>query len=663
MELLSPAGNPELALAAFDGGADAVYCGLGRFNARERAENFTPESLGRIIRFAHSRNKKVYVTFNTLVFEHELGDMFEHLCTLSRLQPDALIVQDPGVAATVRKYFPDMTLHASTQMGIHNSAGLQCAAQLGFKRVILERQITLDELKIMAHSTPVELEVFLHGSLCCSLSGRCLLSAELCGASGNRGQCRQLCRKSFTPEGEKSGFYLSPADLAGGAVIPHLRRCGVTSLKIEGRLRTPDYVWKTARAYRLLLDNPGDEAAASEANSLLKSAVGRNPGPAFWFKNTRQTLIDPAQSGVFGEAAATVIRVMRRGILVKVATSLHLGDRLRAGSDGTSFSLCAMEKRRGEKILKARAGDTVFIPGNFQTHENAVVLRIGENGFDFSRQAATLPGFRQKLVLQISAAAKKFTGSVNGIDALWEMAVDFAPAAKHPLNAAKVQEIFSAGVPDDFAVDRVICQVDGSFFVPAAELKNIRRDFWNFFAGKAAATEFHPEIAEKMADFAESKTAPASPQQSAAALPPESFIIPPFISETALPEIRNKLQQAYSAGVRDAVVTHWHGFAMLRDFPQMKIHTAFPFPVANSCAAGMAAELGAVSAEYAPETPSETLLQMAANSPVPLRRATAPHPLLVTRLPLKPGIWSDRSGNFFRVENLDDLSYLYLKKE
>ena len=103
MELLSPAGNPELALAAFDGGADAVYCGLGRFNARERAENFTPESLGRIIRFAHSRNKKVYVTFNTLVFEHELGDMFEHLCILSRLQPDALIVQDPGVAATVRK--------------------------------------------------------------------------------------------------------------------------------------------------------------------------------------------------------------------------------------------------------------------------------------------------------------------------------------------------------------------------------------------------------------------------------------------------------------------------------------------------------------------------------------------------------------------------------
>jgi len=146
-ELLSPAGTPETAMAAFDGGADAVYCGLGRFNARERAENFTPDALGRIIGFAHRNGKKVYLTVNTLLHEAELPAMMELLETASQLAPDALIVQDPGTLELAREYFPGLRLHASTQMGFHNSAGLRTAARLGFRRVILERQVTLDELR------------------------------------------------------------------------------------------------------------------------------------------------------------------------------------------------------------------------------------------------------------------------------------------------------------------------------------------------------------------------------------------------------------------------------------------------------------------------------------------------------------------------------------
>ena len=154
MELLSPAGNLELALAAFDGGADAVYCGLsGAFNARMRAENFTPETLGKLIRFANENSKKVYVTLNTLVKEDELGSLFETLTTLDQLHPDAIIVQDPGIIKVVKKYFPELKLHASTQMGIHNSAGVAAMEALGVSRVILERQITLDELKIIKSKT------------------------------------------------------------------------------------------------------------------------------------------------------------------------------------------------------------------------------------------------------------------------------------------------------------------------------------------------------------------------------------------------------------------------------------------------------------------------------------------------------------------------------
>lgn len=662
MELLSPAGNPELALAAFDGGADAVYCGLGKFNARERAENFTADSLGRIIRFAHERGKKVYVTFNTLVFESELGEMFEYLCTLAGIKPDALIVQDPGVAATVRRYFPELTLHASTQMGIHNSAGLQCAANLGFKRVILERQITLEELEMMAADSPVELEVFLHGSLCCSLSGRCLLSADLCGASGNRGQCRQLCRKLYIPAGQKSGFYLSPADLAGTSVIGRLQKCGISSLKIEGRLRTPDYVWKTARAYRILLDSPGDKEAAAEAEKLLASAVGRNPGTAFWFRKTWPTLIDPAQSGVFGETAAKITRVMRRGILAKVATSLHLGDRLRAGSDGKSFSLTVMEKERGQKILKARTGDTVFIPGNFPVAPGCALLRIGENGFDFSRQAAALPEFQRRVDVRITAAADKFTGRINGVEGCWERAVKFAPAVKHPLDAAKIREVFASGAPAGFAAEHPEVEVYGNFFVPAAELKTLRREFWEFFAGKLTDSVRDDGIPEKMLRFAEARKLDTHPAHPADVVPENSFFIPPFVCETDLPRLRNSLRQAYRNGTRDATVSHWHGFALLKEFPEMKIHTAFPFPVVNSCAAELAAELGAVSAEYAPETPPETLAGLQKASPLPLHPVAGQYPLLVTRLPLIPGQWRDRDDHIFRVEKRDGMSYLFREK-
>ena len=184
-ELLAPAGNLETALAAFDAGADAVYGGLAKFNARERAANFSAADLGRLLDYAHSRGRRVYLTFNTLLKESELGEAAEFLAELAKLRPDALIVQDLAVIRLCRSYFPELTLHASTQMGIHNSAGIAAAACRGIARVILERQVTLEELRAMAENSPVELEVFVHGSLCCSLSGRCLLSSALGGWSGN----------------------------------------------------------------------------------------------------------------------------------------------------------------------------------------------------------------------------------------------------------------------------------------------------------------------------------------------------------------------------------------------------------------------------------------------------------------------------------------------
>jgi len=175
VELLAPAGNLACALAAFDAGANAVYAGLKRFNARERTENFSEDDMSKLLAYAGRNGKKVYVTFNTLIKENEICDAAEELARLEQLHPDAVIVQDLGVVRMIREYFPGLTVHASTQMGLHNSAGLRFAKDLGVTRVILERQTTLREIAEMIRGKPpeIELEMFIHGALCCSISGTC----------------------------------------------------------------------------------------------------------------------------------------------------------------------------------------------------------------------------------------------------------------------------------------------------------------------------------------------------------------------------------------------------------------------------------------------------------------------------------------------------------
>ena len=658
MELLSPAGNLETALAAFDGGADAVYCGLGKFNARERAENFTPETLGKLLEFSRCNHKKVYLTLNTLVWENELGELFEQLLDLDKLRPHALIVQDPGVAAIVKEYFPELPLHASTQMGIHNSSGLKLAAQLGFKRVILERQITLDELHRMAKNSPVELEVFLHGSLCCSLSGRCLLSNYLYGESGNRGRCKQPCRRAFDISGEKLRIF-SPADLAGGSLLEELKKIGIASLKIEGRLRTPDYIWKTARAYRLLLDNPGDTDAEAEANSILRSVPGRKKSLGFYFKADWKKLIDPSESGSFGERSAVVAKAIRSGMMVKVLTGLHLGDRLRVmpadGGEGESFTLAAMEDRQRKKIIRAKAGETVFISGKFRAEPGYEIRRIGENGFDFARRAASLPFFRHGIDIKLDISGKLWTGTVARTDTCWRCDTDFSTARNQPLSPEKIREVFSEGVPEGFFVRNTDVNINGNFFVPAGVLKNLRRSFWEFFAPHLAQLDMVPEHPQKMEAFYREANNPA--QLKEISEPEKILEIPPFIPENELNMWDKKIAEAYSTGIRDFAVTHWHGFELLKKLTDIRIFVRYPFHLSNSFAVKLAHSLGAVSGETSPEMPAAAREILLRHSLLPLTSTDEPYPLLVTRLPINSGKCKC-NGKSFKITRQGEFSLL-----
>jgi putative protease len=277
-ELLAPAGDWECARAAVENGADAIYFGLEKFNARMRANNFTEADLPPLMEFLHRRGVKGYVTFNILVFENEMADARQYVRAMIAAGVDAAVVQDVGICRLIRRHSPDFPIHVSTQMTITSAAGVEFARGLGCNLVVLARECSLKEIEAIQSSqlsryqlshhqlstTPLPLEVFIHGALCVAYSGQCLTSEALGGRSANRGECAQACRLPYelvadgqlVPLGDRK-YLLSPQDLAGLEVLPELVRIGVASLKIEGRLKSPEYVANITRIYRQALDQLG----------------------------------------------------------------------------------------------------------------------------------------------------------------------------------------------------------------------------------------------------------------------------------------------------------------------------------------------------------------------------------------------------------------------
>src|SRR5712691_3081454 len=295
-ELLAPAGDWDCARAAVENGADAIYFGLEKFNARMRAHNFTEADLPKLMELLHRRGVKGYVTFNTLVFANELAEAEQYLRAIIAAGVDAAIVQDVGICRLIRRLSPDFPIHASTQMTITSAGGIAFARDLGCNLVVLARECSIKEIEKIqsvprdSQSSTLPLEVFVHGALCVAYSGQCLTSEALGGRSANRGECAQACRmpyeliadgKEVPLDGRK--YLLSPQDLAGLDVLPELVRTGVASLKIEGRLKTPEYVANITRIYRQALDECGVRNAecgvadGDAVDSVTPHSAIRNP--------------------------------------------------------------------------------------------------------------------------------------------------------------------------------------------------------------------------------------------------------------------------------------------------------------------------------------------------------------------------------------------------
>ncbi len=299
-ELLAPAGSINVFEGAIEAGADAVYIGAPALNARALSKDFTLAEIAAMIDFAHKRGVKLYLAANSLLKENEIPQTLETLAMLEALKPDALIIQDLGVYHLCKKHFPQLRLHASTLLGAHNSLGVRQFKNMGFKRVVLARELTVKEINSIAGTSNVELEVFIHGALCFSYSGLCLFSSYLGGKSGLRGRCVQPCRRRYQwkQQGEKPGYYFSMNDLSGIDLIHKLQKAGVSSFKIEGRLRSAHYVSSVVKAYRMVIDaDEGDRKVLANARELLDQAMGRKTSQGYFSTAQPKDLISPYHSG------------------------------------------------------------------------------------------------------------------------------------------------------------------------------------------------------------------------------------------------------------------------------------------------------------------------------------------------------------------------------
>ncbi|MDD5697860.1 MAG: U32 family peptidase [Victivallaceae bacterium] len=665
-ELLAPAGNLLAGITAFEAGADAVYAGLSKFNARERGENFSFNDMSRLVAYARHHSRKVYVTLNTLIKERELPEIVEFLAELGRFRPDAVIVQDLGVLRIVREYFSGMEIHASTQMGFHNSAGLQVAARLGVKRVILERQVTLEELKIIRANSPVELEIFVHGALCCSLSGQCLFSSWLGGWSGNRGKCKQPCRRRFYGA-EGNGFFFSTQDLSTLELVHEFKQLGIAALKIEGRLRKPDYVRNAVAAYRLLLDAEGlpGRKLLGEARKILSGTYGRKWSHGFYSEQSFKTLIKHETPGAAGLLCGRAEFSDARGFAFKTAHRLCLGDRLRiqpeTGDEGPALTVTRMAVN-GNFSPKAAPGQECYIFCDKAVPLHGLVYKIGEDYADRTVKPANLPELRSALDLQLTVSSTEIRVELFNADGLvWKRALLTRPARTQALTPARVVSEFTASGSKKLRAGNIQVDIDGAYFVPASELKQARRAFWDWAAANVDLAAVFSDNVAALETFRKDYLAIGKTGIDAAALPEtialgrrsrlpanrkaikahsifemnrltDEVILPAFCPEPYLAGLRNMIDDAYGRKIRRFRITGLYALELLKDYPEVRISAGFPLPVCNSLAVQELAALGLSAVQGWIELERAALTELAGKAvlPVEIYRYGRP-PLLSTR--------------------------------
>lgn len=491
-ELLSPAGNWECARAAVANGADAIYFGLPRFNARMRADNFTQADLPELMSFLHKHGVKGYCAFNVLIFTNELGDAAAQLQSLEAAGVDAVIVQDLGLARMVKALTPRLRLHASTQMTITSPEGLALANTLGIDQAVLSRELSLRDLeRFQANESPqLPLEVFVHGALCVAYSGQCLTSESLGRRSANRGECAQACRMPYEMivDGElhdlgDKRYLLSPQDLAAVQEIPQLIELGIRSFKIEGRLKTPEYVAAVTRVYRKAIDAAlADKDLTTEITEEdryeLEMTFSRGLYSGWMHGVNHQELV----GAYYGKKRGYYVGVVRSAAPDAVELE-DMPTQLKAG-DGVVFeNLANTNEEQGGRLYGLRGNWMEFQRGKLRgdlIRPGMRVFKTGDQALD-QRLRQTFEGeipLRRKTRLNLTVSGesgKPLVIHVGDSEVRVVSAMPLEPALQRPLNAEVLQNQLGRLGGTPYELGEVAIELDGAVMLPVSELNRMRR--------------------------------------------------------------------------------------------------------------------------------------------------------------------------------------------
>lgn len=694
-ELLAPAGSLESFFAAMEKGADAVYAGLRDFSARARAKNFSLAQMERMLGYAHAHGRRIYITLNTLVKEHELMQLVETLANLEAMRVDGVIVQDLAVARLIRNHFPAIPLHASTQMTIHNTAGVQILAELGFQRAVLARELALDEVAAIAAATPVEIETFVHGALCFSISGQCFFSSYLGGHSGNRGRCAQPCRRLYDHRG-KQGHFFSTSDLSAIDMLPELVRAGVKSLKIEGRMKSAEYVASVVEAYRLVLDAPerSRKEALAAAKEILKFSFGRTPTKGFLASQQPDDIANPWQKGGTGRYIGQIKGIRGNRLTFDTRDALHVGDRLRA-QPKTDMAGQAWTVREifvnNKKTMEARAGSLVEVETPFRFEVGDSIYKVSsKEAFTLSENACmrrleSVPGDKLPCRLQVhmDGSTLIITADVAGSRHAFSYPLGALEAARSSDMAGVLQSQFAKTGDTPFRLEALEAPGFPAVLIPPALFKELRRQFYRHL-GESVTTASRERIAtargralrdvqtiqsavarpvarerlavimdlprdwrfplQQGADITVLPLSKAAIHQIPSTLPrmrdSEDQVIwqlPFMIFDRDIPLYRDTIRQLYGAGFRRFEAANLSHFALLRGLEGLHISAWHRCFALNSQALAAWRELGAETATLYIEDDAVNLAALLAADVAIERRviAYAPLPVMTTKIRIK----------------------------
>ena len=496
-ELLSPAGDWDCLRAAVSAGADAVYFGMPRFNARMRAENFTEADLPKVMEFLHSHGVKGYVALNVLIFTDEMEDAVAELRLLNDSGVDAVIIQDVGLAALSRRLFPSLRVHASTQMTVTSPEGVEFARDLGAEQIVLSRELSLRELSKFKSDLP--LEVFVHGALCVAYSGQCLTSESLGQRSANRGECAQACRMPYQivvdgmlrDLGDKR-YLLSPQDLAAVNEIPDLIRLGVASFKIEGRLKSPEYVTAVTSVYRKAIDAAlADQPAAPSEDDWYRMEMTFSRGLfSGWMHGVdHQQLVNATYGKKRGTLVGRISDIGADYIEIEKNADSHLKP-----GDGVVFeNLADTNNEQGGRIYAVRGNRLSFERGKLdlaRLKRGTLVWKTSDPALDRELKKlwqARVEGREEKkipLTLIFSGkVGESLTLEIPGMEISLSSPAPLQASQKFPLAVATLEDIFSRLHETPFRLGAIEDRIEGDVFIPKSDLNRLKHDLVTALAG------------------------------------------------------------------------------------------------------------------------------------------------------------------------------------